>query len=404
MSSANGSDGQKPEKEKRSIIGRLITPLVVVVIVIILGAIVFRGEEEAEKNGDRQQKTRAISVDLSPVVATALRDVVNGVGTLDAIREVRIKPEIHGKLMSINFEEGGFVEKGQVLFEIEDEKITSQYDARKAGLQSARIRLENLRRNYDRVSSLRERNLVSEDQFDNAKTELDAASSDVKRLEAELALAEKQVQDTIIHAPFDGYISRQLVDPGTFVTAGEPLAVVYKIDPLQISFYISEKYAPRVRPGQDIDASVSAYPDRRFRGKVDFISPTADQATRKFRVRANIDNPESKLMPGSFASVQLVLDVREDRPVIPEQALVTTREGYIVYVVDPEEKIAHIREVKTGLREPGRVEVMDGLSTGEQVVVYGHLQLDDGSPVNIVDTWGENWAADLTNTSIVQGG
>ncbi|MFO8111333.1 MAG: efflux RND transporter periplasmic adaptor subunit [Desulfosalsimonadaceae bacterium] len=404
MSSANGSDGQKPEKEKRSIIGRLITPLVVVVIVIILGAIVFRGEEEAEKNGDRQQKTRAISVDLSPVVATALRDVVNGVGTLDAIREVRIKPEIHGKLMSINFEEGGFVEKGQVLFEIEDEKITSQYDARKAGLQSARIRLENLRRNYDRVSSLRERNLVSEDQFDNAKTELDAASSDVKRLEAELALAEKQVQDTIIHAPFDGYISRQLVDPGTFVTAGEPLAVVYKIDPLQISFYISEKYAPRVRPGQDIDASVSAYPDRRFQGKVDFISPTADQATRKFRVRANIDNPESKLMPGSFASVQLVLDVREDRPVIPEQALVTTREGYIVYVVDPEEKIAHIREVKTGLREPGRVEVMDGLSTGEQVVVYGHLQLDDGSPVNIVDTWGENWAADLTNTSIVQGG
>lgn len=404
MSSANGSDSQKPEKEKRSIIGRLITPLVVIVIVLILGALVFRGGEEAETNGDRSQRTRAISVDLAPVAATNLRDIVNGVGTLDPIQEVRIKPEIHGKLMAVNFEEGGFVQKGQVLFEIEDEKITSQYDARKAALQSARIRLENLRRNFNRVSSLRERNLVSEDQFDNAKTELDAASSDVKRLEAELALAEKQVQDTIIHAPFDGYISRQLVDPGTFVTAGEPLAVVYKIDLLQISFYIPAKYAPRVRPGQDIHASVAAYPDRRFRGKVDFISPTADQATRKFRVRANIDNPESKLMPGSFASVQLVLDVREDRPVIPEQSLVTTREGYIVYVVDPDDKIARIREVRTGLREPGRVEVMAGLSAGEQVVVYGHLQLDDGSPVNIVDTWDENWAADLTNTSIVQGG
>lgn len=404
MSSENRKEGQKPDKENRTMINRLITPFAVLVIVLILGAIIFRGGEEAETNGERSQRTRAISVDLAPVAATTLRDTVSGVGTLDPIQEVRIKPEIHGKLMAVNFEEGGFVENGQVLFEIDDEKITQQYEARKAALQSGRIRLENLRRNFERVSSLRERNLVSEDQYDNAKTELEAVSSDVARLEAELALAAKEVQDTIIRAPFDGYISRQLVDPGTFVTAGEPLAVVYKIDPLQISFFIPDKYAPRVRPGQDIDVTVAAYPDRRFRGKVDFISPTADETTRKFGVRANIDNPESKLMPGSFASVELVLNVRKDRPVIPEQALVTTREGYIVYVVDPDEATARIRKIKTGLREPGRVEVTEGLSPGEKIVVYGHMQLDDGSSVNIADTWKEDWAADLTHTTIGQGG
>lgn len=420
MPSENMRDDRNPDNERRSLMNRLITPIVVVVIVVVLIMLITRPGEDGDENGDQARKERPITVELAPVVATTIHDTVYGVGTLNPIQTVHLKPEVNGKLMIADFEEGGFVEKDQVLFEIDDEKIRKQFEARQAALASARIRLRYLQRNFERISSLRERDLVSEEQFDQSKTELESVSSDVQRLEAELELATRQIEDTVLRAPFDGYISRQIVDPGTFVAAGETLAVIYQIDPLQISFFVPEEYAGRVTRKQAVYAQVSAYPDRRLKGKVGFISPSVDEGTRTFRVRANIDNPEHKIMPGSFASAQLVIAEREDRPVIPEQALVMTREGYIVYVVGEDDNTARIQAVEIGTREPGRVEIVDGLSIGEQVVVYGHMQLDDGSPVDISDTWDDKWldktgsanretispdsAAAFPKTAMIQGG
>jgi len=387
-------DNPQPGKQKKSFMAKLVTPFIAILLILVIAALVMR-DDDADENGAARPE-RTLTVDVAPVVAVTLQDTVRGVGTLDPLQTVRIKPEVNGRLTSINFEEGGFVEKNQVLFKIDDEKIARRHDAQKAALESTRIRLENLRRNYDRVSSLRDRDLVSEDQYDNARTELQAVSSEVERLEAQLELAARELRDTVIRAPFNGYISRQLVDPGTFVTVGETLAVIYEIDPIQMSFFIPEKYAARVERGQDVYASVAAHPDRRFQGQVDFISPVADEGTRKFRVRTNLENPENILMPGSFAHAELVLALREDKPVIPEQALVPTRDGYIVYVVNDNANnenngTAEIRHVQTGIRQLGRVEIVDGLSVGEKIVVYGHMQLDDGSTVVISDTWDDDW-------------
>ncbi len=363
----------------------------VIALLLVLAALMtirFFLSEDAE---DRPDGARAVAVDLAPVSTIDLQDTLRGVGTLEALQSVQIKPEVNGKIVSIHFGEGDFVTDDQVLFRIDDDKIRKRMTAQQAALASTRTRLENLRRNYDRVASLRERNMVSEDQYDAAKTELEAVSSDVERLEAELDLTRRELADTVIRSPFDGFISRQMVDPGTFVAAGEPLATVYETDPLRISFFIAEKYAARVARGQKLYASVAAYPDRIFEGEIKFISPVVDEGTRKFRVRADIENPDNRLMPGSYASANLVLETRPDRPVIPEQALVPTRDGYIVFVVDPENEKAHIRQVKTGLRQPGRVEIADGLKEGEFVVVYGHMQLDEGSAVNITERWDQDW-------------
>lgn len=390
MPSQNTRTTRTPEKTGRNLFGRLVTPIVVLVMVLIVAAFVYLRTEETDENGAPEAR-RAIAVELAPVAAVDLQETVRGVGTLDPVRQVVIKPEVHGKLVSVHFEEGGFVEEGQVLFKIEDEKLARQYEARRAALQSTRTRIGNLRRNYERIASLRERDLVSEDQYHNAKTELEAVESDAERLASELALAARELEDAIIASPFDGYISRQMVDPGTFVGIGDPLAVLYAIDPVRISFSIAEKYAGRIKRGQDVIAEVSAYPNRRFRGEVGFISPVVEEGTRKFLIRADIDNPDNILMPGTFASAEVVLDTRRDAPVIPEQALLPTREGYIVYVVDAGNENARRREVKTGLREPGLVEITRGLSTEELVVVYGHMQLDDGSPVNIINRWNPGW-------------
>ena len=382
-------DKQAPPRSGRKGLGCI---LVLVLLILLVAALLFFVLFiRADGPGERPGRDRAIAVDVAPVAAIDLEDVVRGVGTLEAVQSVQIKPEVNGRILSINFGEGDFVSQGQVLFRIDDEKIQNRMAAQRAALASTRTRLENLRRNYERVASLRERNMVSEDQYDAAKTELDAVSSDVERLEAELDLTRRELADTVIHAPFDGFISRQVVDPGTFVAAGEPLATVYETDPLRISFFIAEKYAARVAKGQELYASVASYPDETFEGEVKFISPVIDEGTRKFRIRANIENPGNRLMHGSFASANLVLETRPDRPVIPEQALVPTRDGYIVFVVDEENEKAYMRPVKTGLRQPGLVEITDGLEKDDLVVIYGHMQLDDESAVNISERWDPDW-------------
>ena len=394
MPSENMHNGQKRHKESRTLFARLITPLILfIVLLVVVGTIVIRRTGVDEEH--RPREAMRISVETAPVIAMTLRDTVTGMGTLEPMQTVEIKPEVGGKLLSVNFREGEFVDEGQVLFEIDDEKISRQLEARRAALDSTRARLENLRRNYERVATLRERDLISEDQYDNARTELNAVSADVERLEAEMEIAKRELEDTVIHSPFNGYISRQMVDPGTVVQAGQSLAVIYEVDPLQLSFFIAERYMGRVSRGQDVFATVTAYPDRSFTGEVDFISPVIDAGTRRFRVRANIENPETELMPGSFASALLVLENLENRLVIPEQALVPTRLGYIVYVVNTDNDTAARRQVETGLRQPGLVEITDGLAANERVVAYGHMQLDDGSPVNIVESWNEDWAGEI---------
>lgn len=401
MSSKKINDDASSNKS-RSVIAKLVTPLIILAMILVLVIIFTRRQDNADEATETRPQ-RAISVELAPVVATTLQDMLKGVGTLNPFQNVEIRPEVNGKIKAINFEEGGSVERGQVLFEIEDEKITKQLEIHQAALASTRVRLEHLRRNYERTASLRERDMISEEQYDSARTELDAVSSDVERLEAEVALAARQLEDTIIRAPFDGRISRQLVDSGTFVTIGQPLAVIYQIDPLQVTFFVPEKYAGRVAPGQTVYAGLTAYPNRRFEGQVDFISPVADSGTRNFRVRANIENPHGMLLPGSFTSTELVLAQRENRPVVPEQSLVPTREGYIVYVADETEKTVRIQQVQTGIREVGLVEINKGLSPGDKVVVYGHMQLDEGSMVNVVDTWDGNWAQQSETDTVEEG-
>lgn len=389
MPSEKHHDKQAPARRGRKGLGCI---LVLVLLILLVAALLFFVLFiRADGPGDRPDQDRAVAVDIAPVAAIDLEDIIRGVGTLEAVQSVQIKPEVHGKILSNNFSEGDFVSQGQVLFRIDDEKIRNRMAVQRAALASTRTRLENLRRNYERVASLRERNMVSEDQYDAAKTELDAVSSDVERLEAELDLTRRELADTVIHAPFDGFISRQVVDPGTFVAAGEPLATVYETDLLRISFFIAEKYAARVSKGQEIYASVASFPDEIFEGQVQFISPVIDEGTRKFRVRADIENPGNRLMPGSFAKANLVLEIRPDRPVIPEQALVPTRDGYIVFVVDEEDEKAYMRPVKTGLRQPGLVEITDGLEKDDLIVIYGHMQLDDGSAVNISESWDPDW-------------
>lgn len=383
---------ESTEGKKESILLKIFGPWTFFILLVALAAFFYLRSGIDREVDEPPRERPPVAVETAPVVEMTLVDTVRGVGTLRPIQNVEIKPEVSGRIKGVHFQEGGFVSESKLLFEIEEQKHLQRLASSEAALEQARIRLDNHRRNYDRLKKLYEQDLISEDEFDRVKTEADSATSEVKRLAAQVSLAGKELGDTLIRAPFSGFISRRLVDPGAFVSQGQLLATMYQTDPLEISFMVPEKYTAKVEHGQEVRVEVSAYPEERFMGKVTFLSPLVDESTRNFEVKASIDNPENMLRPGSFASAVLILGYRDASMVIPERTLVATRDGYLVFVLDKEKERVESRQVRTGARRPGIVEILEGLAPGELVVVAGHMNLNDGMRVRVVEEADPDWA------------
>ncbi|WP_052507132.1 efflux RND transporter periplasmic adaptor subunit [Desulfonatronovibrio magnus] len=376
----------------RKVMLKLFGPWTFFIIILSVAGYFFMqtmGQEEEEVQAPQRPPA---AVETANVIEVTLSETVRGIGTLRPAQRVEIKPETGGRIGSIHFQEGSFVEQDQILFSIEEQRQVQRLTSNEAALEEAKARKENLRRNYERFASLFEENLIAEDKFDSVKTDLESVTAEVRRLSAQVALAREDLSDTVIRSPFSGYISRRLVDTGAYVSSGQVLASMYQTCPLEISVMIPELYIPRVAAGQKIHVQVSAHPDQKFSGHVTFISPTVDESTRSFEIKASIPNLENMLRPGSFASAQLILGYRHDTRIIPERSLVATREGYLVFVVVNDQEVVESRNIEIGMRRPGLVEIVKGLEVGEEVVVAGHMNLNDGAAVNIVKQLGSDWA------------
>jgi membrane fusion protein (multidrug efflux system) len=279
------------------------------------------------------------------------------------------------------------VEAGDVLFELDTRKLENELASRRAALAAAGARQQNAERELDRIDRLFEQRVASEDAQDQAATELEAATAEVDRLQSDVSLAEEQLADARIRAPYGGSISDSGVDVGDYVQAGELLATLYQVDALEIEFTLPERHSGRIETDQDVQLTVSAFPERTFSATTIFVSPSVDDQTREFLVKARLDNRNTLLKPGSFATALLTVRQRENALVIPEEALIATREGYMVFLVG-EDGTAVQRRVEIGLRNPGFVEITSGLAAGDLVVRTGHMRIADGSPLEIVDAGG----------------
>lgn len=335
---------------------------------------------------EQAEQERAVAVETALVRAVDFVEDITAIGTLLASEVVRIRPEVSGVVREIRFEEGSRVERGALLFVLDDEKLRRELAADQAALASARSQLENARRVYQRFWRLYERRGVARDELDQRETEYEVAQAEVSRLQAEVALDRELLEDTRIRAPMDGRLSAKSVDVGDYVEEGDELVTLYS-DRLEIAFDAPERYMGRVRQGLPVVVAVSAYPEREFQGRVGFVSPSVNEQTRTFQVKAMVGDPEALLKPGVFATARLVLDVREDRPAVPETALVATREGYVVFVVQGGK--AEMRPVAIGLRRAGLAEARQGLDVGQEVVVAGQLNLSQGDAVEVVGQGAE---------------
>lgn len=333
----------------------------------------------AQQEEQNQDSGSCIDAELETVKTSDLEETIQSIGSIEAFQKVSVHPETDGKIVSLHFKEGAKVKDGELLFTLDDAKIRAELKARNAALEEAEANLENAGLVYERRQRLYEQNVGTEEARDEARTRYQALKAQVKRLTAEIESINETLEDTRIRAPFDGIAGGHLVDVGQVVNTNSALTSVVQVDRLEIAFTVPERYAGRIRTGQEIRVTAPGYPDKDLSGAVYFVDPQIEPVTRSLKIKARMNNPENLLRPGGFVSVELIVGIHENTPVISEEALIPTRNGYMVFVI--EDSRANGREVEIGIRKPGIVEITKGLKRGETIVKAGHISLHEGAKV-----------------------
>ena len=375
-----------------------------------------RAATRAEANG---QAAPVRTVQTETVRREDVKRTVNVSGTLAAENEVTVSSQAEGVVSRILADLGDRVSAGQILVELDREKLQYNLDQQRAALARALARygaaepgklppieqtpdvkraaaeFNQARQAFDRASELNKRQLVSRQTLDDADAALGAKqasydlalhsarnmAAEVDAANAAVKLAERELRDASIRAPFEGYIQRRLISLGELVKAQMPVMSIVRVDPLKVTAEIPEGMTPWIQSGQPVDLQVDAYGDRVFTGKVSRISPTVNTQTRAFPFEALVPNGDGLLKPGTFVRVKLTTDHVEPMLTLPYAALQYRYGVNRAFVVDGDHIVGH--EVKLGDRLGERIEILSGVAAGDVVAMTDVDNLADGMKVSL---------------------
>lgn len=290
---------------------------------------------------------------------------IESVGTARANEAVLITAKQPGTIATLNFNEGQRVRAGQILAELDTKERKADLDQAKAGNDEARQRL-------DRARQLRGTGSVTE-------ARLDELDSQFRATEARLRMAQARLDDVRITAPFDGRVGMRQVSLGAMLQSGGAVTTLDDISKIKLEFSVPEVMMGNLRPGLAVVARTPAFSDRDFTGQVTVVDTRVDPTTRSIRVNALIDNPDEALKPGLFLNVDLVVSRRDNALIVPEEAIVPEATKHYVFIV--RDNRVNRREVTLGMRFPGEVEIVKGITLADQIVARGTQKIRDNQPV-----------------------
>ncbi|MCL7942745.1 efflux RND transporter periplasmic adaptor subunit [Marinobacter sp. ATCH36] len=343
--------------------------LIALVLVALAVGGAFSWQYLAGKETESAQSERPASKvnAVSPGMET-VRDSVNAVGNLRALEQVELTTEVSGRVVEMNLDSGKRVSRGQLLLRLDDRQA-------RADLQVAEATLADARRQYERAQRLQTNNSISQSQVDELRTAMNVA-------EAQRESARTRLDNHRIEAPFEGVIGLSDISLGTYLSSGTSVTSLDSTDRMELGFSIPERFLGQIQIGQMVRGFSPAYPDEGFQGELVELGTRINELSRTLPVRAVIDNPDGKLRPGQFMSANLTLREREAL-VIPEQAVMIR--GADKYVFVAEDGIARRISIALGSRSPGWVEVSEGLSQEDRVIVTGQDRLSSGDRIDVVD-------------------
>ncbi|MGH8134904.1 MAG: efflux RND transporter periplasmic adaptor subunit [Steroidobacteraceae bacterium] len=365
---------------------RLHKPAVVAIATLMLAA--------CGGNGD-QQGFPPPDVSVARVVQKSITEWDDYSGHVEAVDSAEIRPRVTGHLNKVHYREGGLVEKGQLLFSIDDREYAAAADAARADLARAEARVTLAKQELTRAESLISARAVSQGELESRQVEFQQAESDRLSAQAHLSQAELNLGFTRVRAPFAGRAGAALLKPGNLVTPNQSLlTTLVSVDPVYVTFTGDERaylrYQDLARAGNRESsrdarnpvlvglANEEGYPHK---GEMDFVDNALDPASGTIRGRAVLANPDGVFTPGLFARVRLLGGSQTDALLIHEQAVLTDQDRRYVYVLG-KDNAAERRDVELGAHVEGLRVVKSGLKPGDKVIVNGMRKIFfPGQPV-----------------------
>jgi len=400
--------------------------LVILVVLAVLGLGAFRAaqvisakKEEKKMGGDQTPLVEVAAVTQGPIEEKILRT-----GDIAPYTQVTIYSKVQGWVENINVREGDRVKQGQVLVTLDIREAEAAVSQAQANLEAAKARVQQVKAtaeetvqsqiqqtkaNLDlaeadlrRFQELLEKNFISRQQLDEARTkynvaqaaynlalnslrqrtwetDLALAEAQVRQAKAALDLAQAQLQNLIILSPMNGGVTKRYVDPGTMVKDTTPILNLMDLSEMKLVVNVIEREFIHLQKGQPVNITVTAFPDRMFTGKIEIITPALEVQSRTAEVQISIPNPGFLLKPGMFGRVEILLRSSPQATLVPIQSVVSEQNQDWVFVLEGNKAVR--RPVKKGVVRDTAVEILQGVRQGEQVVTAGHSTLKNGAQV-----------------------
>ncbi len=350
--------------------------IVLVSMGVVLGAVVAWNHIKAHFIAQFMAKNASMPQTVSTAVVhySTWQPHITSVGSLRAVHGVEVSPQVAGMVVSVDFTSGSYAHAGQALVHLNDTPEVAQ------------LRSLQATAHYDWLTYQRDVSQYKAQAI--GKAVLDAATANWKSAEAQRKAEAALIAELTIRAPFNGRLGITTVNPGQYLQAGAAVTALESLDPIYVDFKLPQIDLSRVRVGQTVHVTTSAFPGSVFTGRVTSIDSEVDPATRNFEAEATIANPQRRLMPGMFVDAAVQSGAPRHYLTLPQTAISYNPYGDTVFVVKRGAKSAAkptVRQVfvTLGPTRGDQVAVLKGLSAGEQIVTSGEMKLKNGTPITV---------------------
>jgi membrane fusion protein (multidrug efflux system) len=328
-------------------------------------------EQSAKEGAPPAAEGPAIDVAATEVSEVEWQEKISSIGVAEAVQGVDVSGSESGTVAEILFDSGTEVTVGEPLVRLDSSK-------EEADLKATRVQIPAAEADLKRKRALVKDKIVSQTEVDDAQSKYDSLTAQAISLEA-------TIERRVITAPFSGVLGIRKVNKGQYLNPGDLIASLQDLSVMRMRFLVGQKDFAKIKIGQDIEARFDAYPGEVFKGRISAIEPSVKFQSGIIPIQAEIPNAEGKLLPGMYASLDVLLPEHNKRVVVPQSAVTFNLYGESVYVIDPQTSTVQQTTVRTGARRDNLVVIEEGLKSGQPVVVAGQLRLSNGTKVKVVE-------------------
>ena len=318
------------------------------------------------------------TVSAAKAAYSAWQPKLEAIGTLRAVKGADLSLDVPGVVASISFNSGDDVEQGAPLLKLRVEDDLAKLESLQAMAELSEIVNQRDQKQFKMQAV--------------SQATLDTDAANLKNAKAQVVQQQAIIDKKFLRAPFAGHLGIRAVDLGQYLAAGTVIVTLQALDPILIDFFLPQQAVDQVRLGQSVTVKIDAFKDQTFAGEISAINPKVDAGSRNVQIRATLKNPDHKLLPGMYATVDIATGAPQSYITLPQTAISFNPYGDTVYVVDskavdtagkPPQLIARQTFVTTGPTRGDQVAVLKGIDEGDLIVTAGQIKLHNGSTVLI---------------------